>query len=76
VLLVPYPLADQSGSEQRPSVVLSSDVYNQAHPDVILVAVTSQIRHTPDEVNLADWQAAGLLKPSVVTPTLHRSTSG
>jgi len=70
VLLVPYPFTDQSGSKQRPSVVLSGDVYNQTHPDVILAAVTSQIRHTPDEVNLVDWRGAGLLKPSVVKPVL------
>ena len=68
VLLVPYPFTDQSGSKQRPSVVLSGDVYNQAHPDVILAAITSQIRHTADEVNLVGWQGAGLLKPSVVKP--------
>ena len=70
VLLVPYPFTDQSGSKQRPSVVVSGDVYNQAHPDVILAPITSQIRHTPDEVSLVNWQAAGLLKPSVVKPIL------
>ena len=70
VLLVPYPFTDQSGSKQRPSVVVSGDVYNQAHPDVILAPITSQIRHTPDEVSLVNWRAAGLLKPSVVKPIL------
>ena len=70
VVPVPYPFTDQNGSKQRPSVVLSGDVYNQTHPDVILAAVTSQIRHTPDEVNRADWQGAGFLKPSVVKPVL------
>jgi len=50
--------------------VLSGDVYHQAYPDVILAAITSQIRHTPDEVSVVDWQGAGLLKPSVVKPIL------
>jgi len=44
---------------------MSGDVYNQVHPDVILALITSQIRHTPDEVGLVNWQAAGLLKPTV-----------
>ncbi len=51
VLLVPYPFTDQSGSKQRPSVVVSGDGYNQTHPDVILAPITSQIRHTTD-----DWE--------------------
>lgn len=70
VLLVPYPFTDQSGSKQRPSIVLSGDAYNQTHPDVILAPITSQITHAPDEVSLVNWQAAGLLKPSVVKPIL------
>jgi len=70
VLLVPYPFTDQSGSKQRPAIVLSSEVYNQTHPDVILAPITSQVMQAPDEVGLANWQAAGLLKPSVVKPIL------
>jgi len=70
VLLVPYPFTDQSGSKQRPSVVVSGDGYNQTHPDVILAPITSQIRHTPDEVGLVNWRVASLLKPSVVKPLL------
>ncbi len=70
VLLVPYPFTDQSGSKRRPAVVLSGDAYNQAHPDVILAPITSQIKNTPDEASLAHWQAAGLLKLSVVKPIL------
>jgi mRNA interferase MazF len=70
VLLVPYPFTDQSGSKQRPAVVLSGDAYNRTHPDVILAPITSQIRYTPDEAILVHWQDAGLLKPSAVKPIL------
>ena len=69
VLLVPYPFTDQSGSKRRPSVVVSGDAYNQTHPDVILAPITSQ-SPALDDVNLADWRVAGLLKPSVVKPIL------
>ena len=70
VLLVPFPFTDQSGSKQRPAVVVSSEAYNQTHSDVILAPITSQIKHVSDEVRLMDWQVAGLLKPSVVKPIL------
>jgi mRNA interferase MazF len=70
VLLVPFPFTDQSGSKQRPALVVSGDAYNRTHPDVILASVTSQVKDTPDQVSLVDWQAAGLLKPSVVRPLL------
>jgi mRNA interferase MazF len=70
VLLVPFPFTDQSGFKQRPSVVISSTAYNQAHFDVILAPITSQIAHLADEVSLTDWQAEGPFKPSVVKPIL------
>ncbi|MBI3959634.1 MAG: type II toxin-antitoxin system PemK/MazF family toxin [Chloroflexi bacterium] len=70
VLLAPFPFTDQSGSKQRPAVVLSGDEYNRTHPDVILAPITGQIRSAGDEVSLVDWQTAGLLKPSVVKPVL------
>jgi mRNA interferase MazF len=70
VLLVPFPFTDQSGAKQRPAVVLSSDRYNQSHPDIILAPITSHGMRDADETSLVDWHAAGLLKPSVVKPVL------
>jgi mRNA interferase MazF len=72
VLLVPFPFTNQQGAKPRPAVVVSRHDYNEARPDVILMPITSQVR-TPlafGEAMLADWQAAGLLKPSVVKPVL------
>lgn len=71
VVLVPFPFTDQSASKQRPAVVISSAAYQQARPDLIIMAVTSQLRSsTPFDVVLADWRAAGLLKPSAVKPVI------
>lgn len=72
VLLVPFPFTDQSTTKQRPAVVVSSTAYAQARPDVVLMAITSQV-HSPlafAEALLPDWQAANLLKPSVLKPLL------
>lgn len=67
IVLVPFPFTDQSTVKKRPAVVISSKDYNLQRPDVIIMAVTSQI-HSADRFGdtiINDWQTAGLLKPSV-----------
>jgi len=44
VILVPFPFTDQSQAKQRPAVVVSSARYNTERPDLILMAITSQVR--------------------------------
>jgi mRNA interferase MazF len=70
VVLVPFPFTSQTASKKRPAVVVSSRSYNVAKPDVVLMAVTSQLRPVPGtgEVWVQDWKAAGLLKPSAIKP--------
>jgi mRNA interferase MazF len=70
VVLVPFPFTSQAASKQRPAVVVSNAAYNRARPDVVVMAVTSQIRPNPGlgEVWIGQWRAAGLLKPSAVKP--------
>lgn len=70
VLLVPFPFTNQAATKKRPTVVISSALYNQQKPDLILMAITSQIREPLQlgERLIVDWIAAGLLKPSVIKP--------
>jgi len=70
VVLVPFPFTDQTGTKQRPAVVVSSSQYNQSRPDLILMAITSRVRKSLlfGEVEISQWQSAGLLKPSVIKP--------
>lgn len=72
IILVPFPFTDQTTSKKRPAVVISSSTYNTARPDLIIMAVTSQIKPTTiiGEVIIQDWQAAGLLKPSAIKPVI------
>ena len=77
IVLVPFPFTSQTVSKKRPAVVVSNRSYNDVKPDVILMAVTSQLRATAalGETSVANWSAAGLLKPSVIKPvfaTLER----
>lgn len=70
IVLVPFPFTDQTTSKRRPAVVVSGRDYNRAMPDLVMMAVTSQIRPSAayGEVWLNDWSAAGLLKASAVKP--------
>jgi mRNA interferase MazF len=72
IVLVPFPFTDQSASKKRPSVVISSDHYDYERPDLIVIAVTSQIKPASafGELTLVEWQTAGLIKPSVIKPVL------
>lgn len=59
-------------------MVVSSDEYNGACPDVIVVQITGRLNAPPrpGDYRLKDWRAAGLVGPSLVRTrlsTLHRS---
>ena len=75
IVLVPFPFTIQAASKQRPAVIVSSRAYNLERPDLVMMAVTSQLRPTPafGEVWLRHWQGAGLLKPSAVKPVFATS---
>lgn len=72
ITLIPFPFTDQSASKKRPAVVISNQAYHQTRPDLIVMAVTSQIKpaQTIGEVTVQDWRGAGLLKPSVIKPVI------
>ncbi|HUO04818.1 MAG TPA: type II toxin-antitoxin system PemK/MazF family toxin [Candidatus Binataceae bacterium] len=70
VVLVPFPFTDLTGAKQRPAVVVSPDANNVNRPDVVIVAITSQMPSAlaSDEIAVppGDLAACGLLKPSIV----------
>lgn len=70
VVLVPFPFTDQSGSKKRPAVVVSGNAYNAGRRDIVILAITSRVRMPLGfaEAAVLDWQAAGLIKPSVLKP--------
>ena len=57
IVLVPFPFTNQSASKKRPAVVVSAKAYNTKRPDLIIMAVTSQIKPTATigEVIVQDW---------------------
>jgi len=77
VVLVGFPFTNLQASKRRPAVIIHSPAY-QDRPDVILMAITSQIRQSlaAGEALLQDWQGAGLAKPSVFKPLIATLENG
>jgi mRNA interferase MazF len=70
VVLIPFPFTNQAAAKKRPAVIVSGATYNRSKPDVVIMAITSQLRPNPalGEVWISQWQAAGLIKPSSIKP--------
>ena len=78
VVLVPFPFTDQSGGKKRPAVIVSSSDYNANRRDLVIMAITSQVRSPLGfgEALVTDWQGAGLIKPSVLKPVFTTIAQG
>ena len=50
----------------RPTVIISSDVYQAHRPDIVICFLTTQVAgaNAPTDYALQDWQAANLRQPS------------
>jgi mRNA interferase MazF len=78
---VPFDFTDRSGTKWRPAAVVSSDRYHGLSPDVLIAPITGNLRALPHPGDhpLRDWQAAGLIKPSLLQAklaTVEASTLG
>lgn len=72
VVLVGFPFTNLQTTKKRPAVIISRQSYQQNRSDVILMAITSQVRQplATGEAMLRDWQEAGLAKLSVLKPLI------
>jgi mRNA interferase MazF len=66
VILVAFPFSSGSSAKARPAMV----VLDTGDNDVVVARITTQLRPTPCDVVLIDWQGAGLLAPSMIR--LHK----
>lgn len=44
IVLIPIPFTDLTSQKKRPAVVISSDNYNNTHEDIVVVALTSNVK--------------------------------
>jgi mRNA interferase MazF len=58
ILLIPVPFSNLSITKQRPVLVLSNDKYNQLTEDLLVAAITSQLRDIDYSVLIAQEDLA------------------
>jgi mRNA interferase MazF len=72
VVLVSFPFTNLQTTKKRPAVIVSNKMYNTDRPDVILMAISSNVREPlyTGEALVTNWQHAGLIKASVFKPLI------
>lgn len=69
VIYATLPVITASGHKTRPAVIISSDEYNANLSQVIVSGTTTlAVNLLFGHCTLADWETAGLVQPSAVTP--------
>ena len=78
VVLVPFPFSDLVGVKKRPALVVSTDAYNAAGPDVLIAQITSRVatQPRPGDHRIVQWQEAGLLLPSLLRARITTLEAG
>jgi mRNA interferase MazF len=66
ILLVPIPFSDLSSIKKRPVLVISNVSHNRVSEDIIVVAITSNLRQNGIAVEVTDLSAGELPKPSLI----------
>lgn len=69
VVLLPFPFSDLKTEKKRPGVIISSNLYNVYHYDVIAMAITSKVEKNEKYV-IQNWQDCGLIKESALKPLI------
>jgi mRNA interferase MazF len=73
VLIALFPNADGSPPKARPVLVIQGDAYNLKIKNLIVTAITSNLRHASDpaalliDVTSADGRLSGLVQNSVIS---------
>jgi len=68
VVLVDFRFSEGIGTKKRPALIISSDHYHKSRQEVIIAAITSNIRRVLfGGTKIDKWKGAGLLFPSLVT---------
>lgn len=70
IVLIPFPFTDFTTFKQRPAFIISSGNFNRGQSDVIILAITSNVKEvekTNDYIlNQKEQKSANLPKPSAI----------
>ncbi|MCR4315741.1 MAG: type II toxin-antitoxin system PemK/MazF family toxin [Planctomycetes bacterium] len=81
LILIPVPFSDLTSNKRRPVVVISNDNYNSSNSDIVVVAVTSNVKKRSFAIPLeqSDLESGYLKAPSMIRAdkiyTLNKSIS-
>ena len=68
IVLVEFAFSDESATKLRPALVVSTALFHRAREEVIIAAITSNVRRLlVGDYIVAEWQHTELLFPSSVT---------
>lgn len=70
VVLVPFPFTDQTTVKRRPAAVISNERYSRQTENATILAISSKGGRSLDQP-VAEWETAGLLKPSLLKPVIR-----
>lgn len=67
VVVVPFPFVERDVVKRRPSVVLSSRIFNGENGSSVLAMITTGTgSHWPTDLKIIDGASAGLNHPSII----------
>ena len=77
VVLVDVVFSDASGVKKRPALVISSEEYHKTRQEVIIAAITSNVKRVLcGDTAIEGWEEAGLIAPSLVTGIIQTVKAG
>ncbi len=68
IVLVDFGFSEGAGAKKRPALIISSDNYHKSRQEVIVAAITSNIKRVLfGDTKIDKWKEAGLIYPSLAT---------
>ena len=77
IVLVDFGFSEGTGSKKRPALIISSDNYHESRQEVIVAAITSNMKRVLfGDTKIDEWKEARLIYPSLVTGVIRTIKGG
>ncbi|MFH1442306.1 MAG: type II toxin-antitoxin system PemK/MazF family toxin [Candidatus Omnitrophota bacterium] len=77
MVLVDFGFSEGIGSKKRPALIISSDNYHKGRQEVIIAAITGNVKRTLfGDTKIDKWKEARLIYPSLVTGIIRTIKGG
>lgn len=68
IILVKFSFTEKPEFKKRPALIVSSKEYHKNRQEIIIIAITSNIKRILfGDTKITQWKEAGLIYPSLVT---------